>query len=238
MPVPDGTFFGASPELLVACHGRPGVVPPLGRHRAPGRHRPRRRGRPTRPGPVRQEPCGAPLRGRRDRRDPRARTATSCRSRRALARRLPLGGPPRHEDRGPAAPARRGARAPRASASHAGRRRHAPRRRARASSRRCEAGDRGHWAGPVGWVGAGGEGEWMIGIRSARLHDDARSVTLRAGSGVVAGLGARRRGGRDGRQAGHGPGGGRSRRLSAAAVNESVVSRRPPPRRGWPRAGS
>jgi isochorismate synthase len=53
--------------------------------------------------------------------------------------------------------------------------------------RRCEAGDRGHWAGPVGWVGAGGEGEWMIGIRSARLHDDARSVTLRAGSGVVAG---------------------------------------------------
>jgi isochorismate synthase EntC len=36
-------------------------------------------------------------------------------------------------------------------------------------------------------VGAGGEGEWMIGIRSARLQDDARSVTLRAGSGVVAG---------------------------------------------------
>jgi isochorismate synthase EntC len=27
----------------------------------------------------------------------------------------------------------------------------------------------------------------MIGIRSARLQDDARSVTLRAGSGVVAG---------------------------------------------------
>ena len=53
--------------------------------------------------------------------------------------------------------------------------------------RRSEAGDRGYWAGPVGWVGAGGDGEWMIGIRSARLHDDATSVTLRAGSGVVAG---------------------------------------------------
>ena len=51
---------------------------------------------------------------------------------------------------------------------------------------RCEAGERGYWAGPVGWVGAAGDGEWMIGIRSARLHDDGTSVTLRAGSGIVA----------------------------------------------------
>jgi menaquinone-specific isochorismate synthase len=49
-----------------------------------------------------------------------------------------------------------------------------------------EAGGRDHWAGPVGWVGAGGDGEWMIGIRSARLHGDGESVTLRAGSGIVA----------------------------------------------------
>jgi menaquinone-specific isochorismate synthase len=45
---------------------------------------------------------------------------------------------------------------------------------------------RGHWAGPVGWVDATGDGEWMVGIRSARLHPDGRSVTLHAGSGVVA----------------------------------------------------
>jgi isochorismate synthase EntC len=49
-----------------------------------------------------------------------------------------------------------------------------------------ESGGRDYWAGPVGWVGAGGDGEWMIGIRSARLDGDGASVTLRAGSGVVA----------------------------------------------------
>ena len=45
---------------------------------------------------------------------------------------------------------------------------------------------RGYWAGPVGWVDAAGEGEWMIGIRSARLHAEGDAVTLRAGSGIVA----------------------------------------------------
>jgi isochorismate synthase len=45
---------------------------------------------------------------------------------------------------------------------------------------------RGYWAGPVGWTDAGGDGEWMLGIRSALLHPDGRRVTLRAGSGVVA----------------------------------------------------
>ena len=49
-----------------------------------------------------------------------------------------------------------------------------------------EADERGYWAGPVGWVDATGDGEWMIGIRSARLHADGAAVTLRAGSGVVA----------------------------------------------------
>ena len=33
---------------------------------------------------------------------------------------------------------------------------------------------------------ATGDGEWMIGIRSARLHADGAAVTLRAGAGVVA----------------------------------------------------
>jgi menaquinone-specific isochorismate synthase len=49
-----------------------------------------------------------------------------------------------------------------------------------------EASPRGPWAGPVGWVGASGDGEWVIGIRSALLHDGGRSLTLRAGAGVVA----------------------------------------------------
>ncbi len=50
-----------------------------------------------------------------------------------------------------------------------------------------EAGERGHWAGPVGWVGAGGDGEWMIGIRSAELDANGTTLKLRAGGGVVAG---------------------------------------------------
>ena len=34
---------------------------------------------------------------------------------------------------------------------------------------------------------AKGDGEWMIGIRSARLHTDGETLTLHAGAGVVAG---------------------------------------------------
>jgi isochorismate synthase len=45
---------------------------------------------------------------------------------------------------------------------------------------------RDYWAGPVGWVDAAGDGEWMIGIRSALLHPDGRTLTLHAGAGVVA----------------------------------------------------
>ena len=45
---------------------------------------------------------------------------------------------------------------------------------------------RGYWAGPVGWVDGHGNGEWMIGIRSALLHTDGRTITLHAGAGVVA----------------------------------------------------
>ena len=49
-----------------------------------------------------------------------------------------------------------------------------------------EAGERGHWAGPVGWVGADGDGEWMIGIRSAQLDPEEATLRLRAGGGIVA----------------------------------------------------
>ena len=49
-----------------------------------------------------------------------------------------------------------------------------------------EAGPRGPWAGPVGWTDAQGNGEWMIGIRSARLHPEGDLVSLQAGAGIVA----------------------------------------------------
>ena len=46
--------------------------------------------------------------------------------------------------------------------------------------------DRGRYAGPVGWIGAGGDGEWGIGLRSALVEDDGRRVRLFAGCGIVA----------------------------------------------------
>jgi isochorismate synthase len=44
---------------------------------------------------------------------------------------------------------------------------------------------RDYWAGPVGWADAAGNGEWMIGIRSARLHTDEQTLSVHAGAGVV-----------------------------------------------------
>ncbi len=48
-----------------------------------------------------------------------------------------------------------------------------------------EAVDRGYWAGPVGWVDAAGDGDWLVGIRSATAA--GRTVTCLAGAGIVAG---------------------------------------------------
>ena len=45
--------------------------------------------------------------------------------------------------------------------------------------------DRGPYAGPVGWVGADGDGEWAIALRSARVDSDG-TVTAWAGAGIVA----------------------------------------------------
>ena len=45
--------------------------------------------------------------------------------------------------------------------------------------------DRARYAGPVGWVDANGDGEWVVGIRSAQL--DGRRARLFAGCGIVAG---------------------------------------------------
>lgn len=46
--------------------------------------------------------------------------------------------------------------------------------------------DRGRYAGPVGWIGASGDGEWGIGLRSAQIENDGRLVRLFAGCGIVA----------------------------------------------------
>jgi isochorismate synthase len=49
-------------------------------------------------------------------------------------------------------------------------------------------GDRGRYAGPVGWVDAAGNGQFAVALRAAEIDDDdARRVTLRAGAGIVAG---------------------------------------------------
>ncbi|MDQ1545168.1 MAG: menaquinone-specific isochorismate synthase [Actinomycetota bacterium] len=45
--------------------------------------------------------------------------------------------------------------------------------------------DRGRYAGPVGWVGADGDGEWAIALRSAQVDEDG-TITAYAGAGIVA----------------------------------------------------
>jgi menaquinone-specific isochorismate synthase len=61
-----------------------------------------------------------------------------------------------------------------------------PRREALALIRELEPFDRGRYAGPVGWIGASGEGEWAIGLRSAQVETPDR-VRAFAGAGIVAG---------------------------------------------------
>ncbi len=48
-----------------------------------------------------------------------------------------------------------------------------------------EGMDRGRYAGPVGWMDAGGDGEWGLALRSGELRGS--SVRLFAGCGIVAG---------------------------------------------------
>ena len=48
-----------------------------------------------------------------------------------------------------------------------------------------ETFDRGRYAGPVGWLGADGDGVWAIALRGAQLENN--SVTAFAGCGIVAG---------------------------------------------------
>ncbi|WP_426622922.1 isochorismate synthase [Leifsonia sp. McL0607] len=51
--------------------------------------------------------------------------------------------------------------------------------------RELEPFDRGRYAGPVGWVGGDGDGEWAIALRCAQL-DDTGDLTAYAGAGIVA----------------------------------------------------
>jgi menaquinone-specific isochorismate synthase len=60
-----------------------------------------------------------------------------------------------------------------------------PTQEALALIRELEPFDRGRYAGPVGWVGADGDGEWAIALRCAQVDRDG-SVRAFAGAGIVA----------------------------------------------------
>ena len=47
-----------------------------------------------------------------------------------------------------------------------------------------EPGPRGAWAGPVGWLDARGDGDWVVGLRSAIISGS--TAVLWAGAGIVA----------------------------------------------------
>lgn len=54
--------------------------------------------------------------------------------------------------------------------------------------RQLEGLARGRYAGPVGWMDAGGDGEWGIALRCGEVDpDDPRKVRLFAGCGIVEG---------------------------------------------------
>ncbi|MCK0174642.1 isochorismate synthase MenF [Mycolicibacterium sp. F2034L] len=47
-------------------------------------------------------------------------------------------------------------------------------------------GDRGFYAGAVGWCDASGDGRWVVSIRCAQLSADRRSADAHSGGGIVA----------------------------------------------------
>jgi menaquinone-specific isochorismate synthase len=59
-----------------------------------------------------------------------------------------------------------------------------PREKALSAIRELEPGDRGRYAGPVGWIGADGDGEWAIALRGAQIEDGR--LRAFAGCGIVA----------------------------------------------------
>jgi menaquinone-specific isochorismate synthase len=58
---------------------------------------------------------------------------------------------------------------------------------ARQTIAELEGLDRGHYAAPIGWVDAQGNGELAIALRCGQIHpDDPSRITLYAGAGIVA----------------------------------------------------
>ncbi|KAA1251420.1 isochorismate synthase [Mycobacterium simiae] len=47
-------------------------------------------------------------------------------------------------------------------------------------------GDRGFYAGAIGWCDARGDGQWVVSIRCAQLSADRRTALAHAGGGIVA----------------------------------------------------
>jgi menaquinone-specific isochorismate synthase len=185
-PVPEGTFFGASPELLIARHGSRVSAHPLA-------------------GTV---PRGTTARGDAEAQGQLAASAKSQAEHRYVVEALAgMLEPYCAELRVPSQPSLVTFR----SVAHLGTRMDgtlrqdtsvltlleevhptpavggSPRDEALAFIRREEPVERDRWAGPVGWVDATGNGEWMIGIRSATFDPDQNAVTLHAGAGIVAG---------------------------------------------------
>ncbi len=186
MPLSDGSFFGASPELLVACHGSTVSCLPLAGTVA--------RGDTARTDADAQ---GRLVGSAKDRAEHRYVVDAIADALRPMCTELTV----------PLQPSLVAFR----SVAHLGTRLSGrlrapvpvlelvdrlhptpavggtPRADALKAIGDAEPDDRGYWAGPVGWVDAAGDGEWMIGIRSARLRADGTVLALRAGSGIVAG---------------------------------------------------
>ena len=62
-----------------------------------------------------------------------------------------------------------------------------PTRIANALINELEDMNRGRYAGPVGWIDARGDGEIGIALRTGELSDDAKSIRIFSGCGIVAG---------------------------------------------------
>jgi isochorismate synthase len=47
-------------------------------------------------------------------------------------------------------------------------------------------GDRGFYAGAIGWCDQRGDGRWVVSIRGAQLSADRRTADAHSGGGIVA----------------------------------------------------
>ena len=61
-----------------------------------------------------------------------------------------------------------------------------PRAKATRLIAELEPFNRGRYAGPVGWIGADGDGEWAIALRGAQIDFESERIRAFAGCGIVA----------------------------------------------------